>query len=68
MQDFFPVPLALLSKLNNSSCPVVTYTAGDAEFLGRLKKNVETNELTQCDFRVFTGRICSTNRRKKILT
>lgn len=56
----FPVPLALLLKLNSSSCRVVTYRAGDAEFLGRLKKYVETNELMQCDFRVLAGRICTT--------
>jgi hypothetical protein len=53
---------------NSSSCRVVTYGASDAEFLGRIKKYVGTNELMQCDFRVFTGRICSTNRRNKILT
>jgi hypothetical protein len=47
---------------------VVTYTAGDAEFLGRLKNYVETDELLQCDIRVFTERICSTDRRNKILT
>jgi hypothetical protein len=45
---------------------VVTFRAGDAEFLGRLGGGVDPDELMQCDFRVFTGRTCSMNRRNNI--